>query len=172
MRRDYRLRQLTTAGTYLPAGAADTTRRIATLFHELTGVSLPADAAAQDSGELEVEGRRIPIVLESSAAVWFDFAVLCGGPRSPNDYIEIARRYQSVILSDVPILDAQRDDEARRFVALVDELYDHRVNLIVSAAAPPAALYRGERIAALFERTASRLVEMQSREYLASEHRP
>ena len=105
-------------------------------------------------------------------AVWFEFAVLCGGPRSQDDYIEIARDYQSVIVADVPRFDSDHDDEARRFIALVDELYDRGVNLIVSAAAAPTQLYQGERLRALFARTASRLTEMQSEQYLAREHRP
>ena len=74
------------------------------------------------------------------------FTALCAGPRSQNDYIEIARNYQSVIVSDVPVLDSDHENEARRFIALVDELYDRHVNLIISAAAPPAELYRGERL--------------------------
>jgi len=97
---------------------------------------------------------------------------LCSGPRSQEDYIEIAREYQSIIVSDIPVLDSLHEDEARRLIALVDELYDRNVNLIVSAAAAPGELYRGERVAFQFERTASRLIEMQSEEYLAREHRP
>jgi cell division protein ZapE len=77
-----------------------------------------------------------------------------------------------VIVAGVPAFDASREDEARRFIALIDELYDRNVNLIVSAAAPAGELYRGERLRALFARTASRLIEMQSEEYLAREHRP
>jgi cell division protein ZapE len=103
--------------------------------------------------------------------VWFDFGTLCGGPRSQDDYIEIARNYQSLVLSDVPVMDTQREDEARRFIALIDELYDRCVKLVISAAASPAQLYRGERLALEFERTVSRLTEMQSEEYLAREHR-
>jgi len=108
----------------------------------------------------------------SAAVVWFDFAAICAGARSQDDYIEIAREYSSVMVSDVPVLHRQQENEARRFIALVDEFYDRNVNLIVSAAAAPAALYRGERLGALFARTASRLMEMQSEEYLAREHRP
>ena len=103
---------------------------------------------------------------------WFDFAALCAGARSQEDYIEIAREYQSVIVAGVPVFDAAHENEARRFIALVDEFYDRNVKLIVSAAAAPAELYRGERLGALFARTASRLIEMQSEEYLAREHRP
>ena len=163
---DYRLRDLTQAGTYLVAGAPDTAARLDALFNRLAGGDL------REAGVVEIEGRPIAVVREAGTAVWFDFAALCAGPRSQNDYIEIARAYQSVILADVPQFDALHEDEARRFIALVDELYDHSVKLIVSAAAPPAELYRGERLSHEFERAASRLIEMQSAQYLAREHRP
>ena len=105
--------------------------------------------------------------------MWFEFAALCGGPRSQEDYIEIAREYQSVIVADVPVFDGAHEDEARRFIALVDELYDRNVNLMrVGGGRTASELYRGERLGALFARTASRLIEMQSAEYLAREHRP
>jgi cell division protein ZapE len=165
---DYRLRSLTQAGTYLPSGAPDTLQRLRALFGELG----PAPAPNTPATSIEIEGRRIPVIAESGGVVWFDFMALCSGPRSQEDYIEIARDYQSVIVSDVPVFDEQHEDEARRFIALVDEFYDRNVNLIVSAAASPTELYRGERIAFQFERTASRLIEMQSEEYLAREHRP
>jgi cell division protein ZapE len=105
--------------------------------------------------------------------VWFDFAALCEGPRSQNDYVSLAREFQSVLLSGVPVFDGRgnSDNAARRFIALVDEFYDRRVNLVVSAAVAPSQLYRGSKLAFEFERTASRLVEMQSEEYLASGHR-
>jgi cell division protein ZapE len=163
---DYRLRQLTQAGIYLPAGAPHTREHLQSLYASL------ADHATQSGGTLEIEGRPLPVICASANVAWFDFQVLCAGARSQEDYIELAREYQSLIVSDVPLLDAQHEDEARRFIALVDELYDRNVNLIVSAAAAPAALYRGERLGALFARTASRLTEMQSAEYLAREHRP
>jgi cell division protein ZapE len=162
---DYRLRQLTQAGTYLMAQAADSGARLEALFRELS------DAGTQAGGTIQIEGRPIPVVRAAHGAVWFDFRALCAGPRSQEDYIEIAREYQSVIVSDVPVFDAALEDEARRFIALVDELYDRNVNLVVSAAAAPAQLYAGSRLHALFERTASRLVEMQSAAYLAREHR-
>jgi cell division protein ZapE len=163
---DYRLRQLTQAGTYLLSSAPDTPKRLEALFAEL------AHHGASAGGTLEIEGRNIPVVRESSSAVWFDFESICGGPRSQDDYIEIAREYQSVIVSDVPILEPIRENQARRFIALVDELYDRSVNLIVSAAALPVDLYRGDRLTFPFERTVSRLIEMQSEDYLAREHRP
>jgi cell division protein ZapE len=163
---DYRLRRLTNAGTYLLTDAPDTPRRLAALFQALGGRGGSSTAA------IEVEGRSIPVVRRSDGTVWFEFSALCAGPRSVDDYIEIAREYGSVILANVPVLDASREDEARRFISLVDELYDRNVNLILSAAARPAELYRGERLTLPFQRTASRLVEMQSAEYLAREHLP
>ncbi|MDE2138475.1 MAG: AFG1 family ATPase [Gammaproteobacteria bacterium] len=163
---DYRLRELTQAGVYLQSGAAGTQARLETLFGRL------ARHGARAGGAILIEGRAIAVRREGPGVVWFDFTALCAGPRSQDDYIEIAREYQSVMVSDVPVLDAGMDDEARRFIELVDELYDRNVNLIVSAAAPPSGLYRGERLAAPFERTASRLIEMPSAEYLAREHRP
>jgi len=137
-----------------------------------SGRPWPNQRAVDPARSIEIEGRRIPVIRERGGVVWFDFMALCSGPRSQEDYIEIARDYQSVIVSDVPVLDSLHEDEARRFIALVDEMYDRNVNLIVSAAAPPVELYRGDRVAFQFERTASRLIEMQSEEYLAREHRP
>lgn len=163
--RDYRLRQLTQAGTYLPSQESRTEARLRALFAELS------DHAPAAHGSIEVEGRPIPVIGQSEGAVWFEFQALCGGPRSQEDYIEIARNYQAVVLANVPVMDALQEDEARRFIALIDELYDRRVKLVISAAAPPPQLYRGERLRAEFQRTASRLAEMQSEEYLAREHR-
>jgi cell division protein ZapE len=162
---DYRLRRLTRAGTYLASDAPDSAARLQALFDELAGHSAAA------GGSIDIEGRTIPVVRSSHGAVWFDFEALCAGPRSQDDYIEIAREFGSVIVANVPVLDSLHENEARRFIALVDELYDRGVNLIVSAAAPAAQLYRGERLALEFRRTASRLAEMQSAEYLAREHR-
>ncbi|RYG65494.1 cell division protein ZapE, partial [bacterium] len=102
---------------------------------------------------------------------WFTFAALCEGPRGQEDYIEIARLHHTVFVSDVPRLDATRDDAARRFIGLIDELYDRNVKLVMSAAAEPTALYAGERLAATFARTASRLIEMRSDGYLGHAHR-
>jgi cell division protein ZapE len=163
---DYRLRQLRQAGTYLVAGATDEAARLDALFRELGG------AGAQQGGTLQIEGRPIAVIRVGHGAVWCAFGALCAGPRSQNDYIEIAREFQAVFVSHVPVLDAEHEDEARRFVALVDELYDRNVKLVVSAAAAPAQLYQGTRVRALFARTVSRLTEMQSEEYLARQHRP
>jgi len=162
---DYRLRRLAQASTYLDAGAPDTRERLDRLFAAL------ADGAGAEAS-LEIEGRNIAVVRCSDSAVWFEFDALCAGPRSTQDYIEIAREFGTIVLSNVPVLDVLHENEARRFISLIDELYDRNVHLIVSAAARPAELYRGERLAFEFRRTASRLTEMQSTDYLAREHRP
>ena len=91
---------------------------------------------------------------------WFDFDVLCEGPRAAADYIEIAREFHTVLLGNIPAMDAHRDDAARRFVTLVDELYDRHVNLVCTAAAAPQALYAGERLAAAFERQVVRRLHL------------
>jgi len=163
---DYRLRELTQAGVYLPSGAPDTPARLEQLFARL------ADHGACVGGTIDIEGRPIAVIREAPGVLWCDFTALCSGPRSQDDYIEIAREYHSVIVAAVPLLETSADDEARRFIALIDEFYDRNVKLIVSAAAPATGLYRGERLAAPFERTVSRLIEMQSAEYLAREHKP
>ena len=103
--------------------------------------------------------------------MWFDFEALCGPPRSQIDYIELARTQHTVFLSDVPAMGASRDDRTRRFIFLIDEFYDRRVKLVISAEAPPSRLYMGERLAFEFQRTASRLTEMQTGAYLGSPHR-
>src|SRR5690606_10757855 len=104
--------------------------------------------------------------------IWFDFQDICGGPRSQNDYIELARIYHAVLISNVPVLGLKSDDQARRFIHLIDEFYDRNVKVILSAEAPIEQLYRDGMLAFEFERTKSRLLEMQSREFLAKEHRP
>ncbi|MCC7463066.1 MAG: AFG1 family ATPase [Gammaproteobacteria bacterium] len=162
---DYRLRQLRQASIYLDSTAADSEARLAALFRQLAGEHGDAHA------ELQVQGRRLRAQRRSSDVVWFDFATLCTGARSQNDYIEIARDFHTVFLSNVPVLGDPDNNAARRFIALIDELYDQGVKLVLSAAAAPARLYGGERLRFEFQRTHSRLVEMQSEEYLARAHR-
>lgn len=163
---DYRLRRLEQASLYLQADAPESHARLAELFETL------ADGEGSRPRELIISGRAVPVVRDSENAVWFEFAAICDGPRSQEDYIEIARDYQSVLVEHVPVLDHMREDAARRFIALVDELYDRGVNLVLSAEAPIRELYRGTRLRFEFERTMSRVIEMQSAEYLAREHRP
>lgn len=161
---DYRLRTLRQAPVYHVGAQA--TAALADVYARLTQ-DTDSDAAA-----LTVNGRTIATVDSSEGVAWFTFAALCEGPRAVADYIEIARDFHTVLVQDVPGFDGRNDDAARRFVHLVDELYDRNVNLIVGAAAAPAALYAGERLRLEFERTVSRLIEMQSEDYLARPHRP
>lgn len=161
---DYRLRALTRSPVYRAPLDADSDVWLESRWHELHG-----DDGHRDAG-IDIDGRRIAVRARTKGMAWFDFGELCEGPRGSADYIEIATEFHTVLLGGIPAFDAQNDDAARRFVTLIDELYDRRVNLVCSADAAPHALYRGERLAAAFERTASRLIEMQSAEYLALEH--
>jgi cell division protein ZapE len=162
---DYRLRQLTAAPIYLPTTAADTPKRLVELFDDLS------DEDVESDGTISIHNRKIKVVRESENVIWFDFAALCEGPRSPADYVAIASEYQSVIIANVPVFGVDADNAARRFISVIDEFYDRGVNVIISAAAAPGELYKGEKLKFEFQRTASRLSEMQSEEYLARAHR-
>jgi cell division protein ZapE len=120
---------------------------------------------------LHIESRQIRARRKAGGMVWFDFKTLCGGPRSQNDYLEIATLFHTVFLSDVPQMSVRMASEARRFTWLIDVLYDRRVKLVMSAAVPPVELYTEGPMAHEFPRTVSRLSEMQSQEYLSSERR-
>jgi cell division protein ZapE len=163
---DYRLRALERADVYQTPLGATAEQRLAEFF----------DSIAPDEGDqgsvLDLHGRRIDYRRAADGVIWFDFSAICDGPRSKDDYIELSRLYQTVLVSNVPRFDATLENQARRFIALVDEFYDRRVKLILSAAAPANELYRGERLRRDFLRTQSRLQEMQSHDYLAEAHRP
>lgn len=163
---DYRLRVLKQAEIYHSPLDDDAECNLTRYFECI------APEAGTFGQTIEVHGREIPLRRRADGIAWFDFTALCAGPRSQNDYIEIARSFQTVILADLPILDSMKEDEARRFIALVDEFYDRRVNLIIAAAAPITEIYCGRRLRHEFERTRSRLLEMQSHDYLAAAHRP
>jgi cell division protein ZapE len=120
---------------------------------------------------LDVEGRPIPYRKRAGGLVWFDFQVLCGGPRSYADYVDLAHRFHTIMLSGVPRMSPKNADAARRFTWLIDVLYDDRVNLIVSAEAEPDQLFTEGANSAEFQRSASRLLEMQSVQYLQAERR-
>jgi cell division protein ZapE len=120
---------------------------------------------------LHIEARQIRAKRKAGGMVWFDFKTLCGGPRSQNDYLEIASMFHTVFLSDVPHMPLRMASEARRFTWLIDVLYDRRVKLVMSAAVAPADLYTEGPMAHEFLRTVSRLSEMQTQEYLALERR-
>jgi cell division protein ZapE len=163
---DYRLRQLRRRPIYLDSRAAASAAQLQSLFDDLAG------AHGDSQAELRIAGRRLRALRRRGDVVWFSFATLCEGPRSPNDYADIAREFRTVLLSDVPLFTApQQDNAARRFIALIDEFYDQGIKLVVSAAAAPAQLYQGELLQFEFRRTASRLVEMQTESYLARARR-
>lgn len=163
---DYRLRVLEKAALYhTPLGpAADAALRES--FVALTG------GVSKGQGEILVNERAIHVIDHNDDVLWATFSELCETPRSATDYIEIAREYHTVLLSGIPIMDARNDNAVRRFINLVDEFYDRHVKLIVSAETEIATLYEGGRLNFEIERTKSRLLEMQSKEYLASEHLP
>ncbi len=163
---DYRLRQLEQAPTYLDSNLPDTTAQLKQRFAGLAG------AGAGGPTMLIVADRPIAAQATGAGMAWFEFTDICEGPRSQNDYIELAHLYHTIFISNVPTFTRGDEDAARRFIMLIDELYDRRVNIVVSAAAPPGRLYHGERLQLEFLRAASRLVEMQTQQYLAGEHRP
>jgi cell division protein ZapE len=161
---DYRLRQLEAASTYLVTDpTADV--KLDELFSRLAG-----DSESTKATFIKIEGRRIATRRQASGMVWFCFDDICEGPRGTGDYLALAEEMHTVFISGVPILNEQRDDAARRFITLIDEFYDQSVKLVLSAAAEPQALYRGERLRGAFARTASRLIEMRSRSYLGRAH--
>ena len=127
--------------------------------------------ARDDSLLLHIEQREVRARRRAGGVVWFDFRALCGGPRSQNDYLELACQFHTLLLSDVPEMSPRLASEARRFTWLVDVLYDRRVTLIMSAAVAPESLYKGGPLAHEFARTASRLIEMQSTAFLALSRR-
>ncbi len=121
---------------------------------------------------LNILNREIKTIYSSEEIVWFDFDVICTTPRAAQDYIELAQQFNTVIVSNVPILDEYSDDKARRFIYLIDELYDRNVKLITSAAAEPEKLYQGNMLEFAFHRASSRLIEMRSHQYLSQTHKP
>jgi cell division protein ZapE len=164
---DYRLRALEKAPLYLDANDPRASVDMAARYESIAG-----ESALGSRGAIEIEGRPIAARARTADVAWFDFDALCDGPRSQLDYVEIARDFHTVLVSDVPRFDAAMENSARRFIALVDEFYDRSVKLVLSARAPVEEIYRGERLTFEFDRTRSRLAEMQTHAYLARPHRP
>jgi cell division protein ZapE len=161
---DYRLRALEQAEVYLAAVDAAADARMMQTFAQVAhgeGHARP----------LQILGREVPVVHRAPGVAWFDFATLCGGPRSQNDYLELAHGFHTVFLAGVPRMSAAMSAQARRFTWLVDVFYDHRVKLVIAAECPAEQLYTEGTQAIEFTRTVSRLIEMRSHEYLASGHR-
>src|SRR6201994_2081276 len=161
---DYRQRTLAQVEVYhTPLGAASD-KALRDAFSRLAAVP-------DESPILRIEKRELKALRRADGVVWFDFATLCGGPRSQNDYLELASRFHAVILSEVPQMSPRMASEARRFTWLIDVFYDHKVKLLMSAAVPAEMLYTEGPMANEFTRTVSRIVEMQSQEYLDAPRR-
>jgi len=163
---DYRLRALEQADIYHTPLDDTAERHLARDFAKIAGETGQANAI------LTLHDRPIQTRRLANGVLWCDFAALCAGPRGAADYIEIARQCHTVLLGNVPVINAVLENEARRFIALVDEFYDHNVKLIIAAAAPAEQLYQGQKLQFEFQRTLSRLHEMQSHTYLALAHLP
>lgn len=164
---DYRLRALAQAELYHYPLDQQADLSLQKSFRSL----LSSPSEEKSNQVLIVEGRDIHSRYSAEGVVWFDFDAICDGPRSQNDYIELSKEFHSVFISNVPALGRANDDQARRFVNLVDEFYDRHVKLVLSADKPLAELYSDGKLNFEFQRTVSRLLEMQSHEYLGMEHR-
>ena len=161
---DYRLREMTRESLFMvPADAASDTRMEA-MFEHLSPVT------QLDEAQIEIMGRMIPVKKLSHGVVWFDFMDICGGPRAQTDYLEIAHQFHTVFVSHIPMMSADEAAAAQRFTWLVDVFYDNRVKLVISAAVALPALYAEAAQGGEFMRTVSRLVEMQSKDYLGLPH--
>jgi cell division protein ZapE len=163
---DWRLRALKQAPIYQTPAGAHAERALARIFADY------AHGEAVEGGSIDINDRAIAARRRAGNIAWFAFDAVCDGPRSVADYIVLARRFPVVVVSGVPPFTPDNNDPARRFIHLVDEFYDRRVKLVLSAALPIVELYEGTRLRAEFARTESRLIEMQSEAYLALPHRP
>lgn len=163
---DYRLRTLTSAHLWMKPLNDDTSKEMERMFVALAGV------ARSDKPVLEINHRSLPTQGMAEGVVAMDFKTLCGEGRSQHDYIELSRRFHSVLLYNVPVMIYKTEDQARRFLALVDEFYERHVKLVVSAEASLFEIYQGARLKFEYQRCVSRLQEMQSEEYLRLAHLP
>jgi len=161
---DYRKRALTQVNAYHTPLGAKADEALRTAFARIAETS-------DENPLINVEGRQLKALRRAGGVIWFDFATLCGGPRSQNDYLEIASRFHTVVLSDMPAMSVGMGSEARRFIWLIDVLYDHKVKLLMSAAVEMDKLYTDGALLMEFQRTVSRLIEMQSTEYMETERR-
>jgi cell division protein ZapE len=160
---DYRLRALERVETFLVPSGAEANAAMQRTFDTMR-------TGPDESPQLSIEGRPLTARRRAGSAVWFDFAALCDGPRSQRDYLELAQRFAVLFLSDIPVMTRAQGDLARRFTWLVDILYDHRVKLVASAAAPAEDLYVAGPNIQEFPRTVSRLTEMHTHDYMALPH--
>lgn len=163
---DHRLRKLEKTELYHSPLNSESYASVAAIFDGLRA----SDTSIVEHTQLNIGGRTIAVEKLSGDIVWFDFSAICEGPRSQNDYIDIALEFHAVAITGIPALGASNDDAARRFINLVDEFYDRNVKLIISAARPVESLYSSGNLSFEFERTKSRILEMQSNQYLGRPH--
>ncbi len=161
---DYRKRTLEQTQSYYTPLSAQADKALRDAYAAL------AETADEDP-RVHIENREIRALRRAGSIIWFDFATLCGGPRSQNDYLELASRFHTVILSGIPAMSVAQSSEARRFTWLIDVFYDHKVKLLMSAAVAPELLYTQGVLSNEFHRTVSRIIEMQSREYMQTQRR-
>ncbi len=161
---DYRKRVLEQVTSYLTPLGVEADQALGLSFDRI------AEAADEDP-LIRIETREIKALRRAGSIIWFDFATLCGGPRSQNDYLEIASDFQTVILSNIPSMSAAMSSEARRFTWLIDVFYDHKIKLLMSAAVVPEELYTRGMLSNEFQRTVSRIIEMQSLDYMEEKRR-
>jgi cell division protein ZapE len=160
--RDYRLMRLIGRPVYYAPLDAASAQALEETFAELTDDIKPTPAV------IEVKKRQVRVPRQAVGTAWFEFTDLCGQPLGPADYLAIAERFESVVIANVPKLGPENRNEAKRFNTLIDTLYEAKVHVVISAAAPPAELYTDGDGAFEFERTVSRLMEMQSIDYISS----
>ena len=163
---DYRFRTLQRADLWHVPHDGAASLALSDYFSSLTG------RKAGDPKSVEINQRSLNLLADAPGVAWATFSTLCEEPRSAADYVEMAREYHTVLVEQIPRLDRDKEDAARRFINLVDEFYDRNVKLIATAAQPPETLYDGSRLRFEFDRTVSRLQEMRTQEYLKAEHRP
>jgi len=161
---DYRKRALEQVQAYMTPLNAATDKALRDSFARIAETS-------DEDPHVDIEGRKLKSLRRAGSVIWFDFATLCGGPRSQNDYLEIASRFHTVVLSSIPRMSAAMSSEARRFTWLIDVFYDNKVKLIMSAEVPPEELYTNGTLSNEFHRTVSRIIEMQSKEYMDTDQR-
>ena len=164
---DYRLRALKTTKVYFYPLDETADTGLEKTFSRLVNMRSEIELMV----EIDVEGRSLKVFKIAGDIVWFNFCDICEGPRSQNDYIQIAKEFKTVLISSVPIMGEGNEEAARRFIHLIDEFYDRNVKLVLSAEQTPDKLYGEGRLHKEFQRTSSRLIEMQSNEYLARPHR-
>ena len=163
---DYRFRTLQRADLWHVPHDGAASAALSEYFLSLTGHE------AGDPKTVDINQRAVSLLADAPGVAWATFSTLCEEPRSAADYVEMAREYHTVLIEQIPLLDRDKEDAARRFINLVDEFYDRNVKLIATAAQLPETLYDGVRLRFEFDRTVSRLQEMRTQEYLKAEHRP